>query len=45
MKLCTVLMSENQALYSMLGYEMYDRRREDGYDRVFMRKTLLGQQV
>jgi GNAT superfamily N-acetyltransferase len=44
--LCThVLMSENQALYSKLGYEMYDRRTEDGYDRVFMRKSISGQQV
>jgi ribosomal protein S18 acetylase RimI-like enzyme len=34
-------MVENQALYSRIGYFEYDRRTEDGYSRVFMRKRLL----
>lgn len=33
-------MVENQALYSRIGYVEYDRRIEDGYSRVFMRKRL-----
>jgi ribosomal protein S18 acetylase RimI-like enzyme len=33
-------MTENQALYAKIGYVEYDRRIEDGYSRVFMRKTL-----
>jgi ribosomal protein S18 acetylase RimI-like enzyme len=33
-------MTENQALYSKIGYVEYDRRSEQGYSRVFMRKTL-----
>ena len=33
-------MTENQALYSKIGYVEYDRRTEQGYSRVFMRKTL-----
>lgn len=39
--LCTnAKMTENQSLYARLGYETYDRRIEDGYDRVFMQKSL-----
>jgi len=33
-------MTENQALYAKIGYVEYDRRSEQGYDRVFMRKPL-----
>jgi ribosomal protein S18 acetylase RimI-like enzyme len=33
-------MTENQALYSRIGYVEYDRRTEKGYSRVFMRKAL-----
>jgi ribosomal protein S18 acetylase RimI-like enzyme len=33
-------MTENQALYAKIGYVEYDRRTENGYSRVFMRKTL-----
>ena len=33
-------MVENQALYSRIGYVEYDRRIENGYSRVFMRKRL-----
>ena len=35
-------MTENQALYARIGYSEYDRRVEDGYGRVFMRKPLSG---
>lgn len=35
-------MTENQALYARIGYSEYDRRVEDGYSRVFMRKPLSG---
>ena len=39
--LCTnVVMTENQALYSKIGYCEYDRRNEKGYSRVYMRKSL-----
>ena len=39
--LCTnAKMTENQALYTKLGYVEYDRRTEAGYDRVFYRKAL-----
>ena len=39
--LCTnARMTENQALYSRMGYEEYARRHEEGYDRVFYRKAL-----
>ena len=39
--LCTnVKMTENQILYLKIGYVEYDRRVEDGYDRVFYRKQL-----
>jgi ribosomal protein S18 acetylase RimI-like enzyme len=31
-------MVENQALYSKIGYAEYDRRIEEGYSRIFMRK-------
>lgn len=34
------LMVENLGYYAHLGYDMVDRRREDGYDRVYMRKRL-----
>lgn len=33
-------MIENQTLYSKIGYVEYDRRIEDGYSRIFMRKRL-----
>lgn len=33
-------MTENQALYSKIGYVEYDRRTESGYSRVYMRKQL-----
>lgn len=33
-------MWENQALYQRIGYEEYDRRTEQGLERVYMRKTL-----
>ena len=34
-------MTENQALYSKIGYIEYDRRVENGFRRVYMRKKLL----
>jgi ribosomal protein S18 acetylase RimI-like enzyme len=34
------LMTENLRLYPSLGYDLVDRRREDGFDRVFFRKPL-----
>jgi ribosomal protein S18 acetylase RimI-like enzyme len=34
------LMTENQALYSRIGYVEYDRRVVNGYPRVFFRKAL-----
>ncbi len=34
------LMTENLRLYPSLGYDLVDRRREDGFDRVFFRKSL-----
>lgn len=34
------LMTENQALYTRLGFEETHRGEQDGYDRVFMRKRL-----
>ena len=34
------LMVENIALYVRLGYVEYERRQEQGFRRVFMRKTL-----
>jgi ribosomal protein S18 acetylase RimI-like enzyme len=33
-------MTENLRLYPSLGYEVVDRRREDGFDRVYFRKPL-----
>ncbi|MEM6461050.1 MAG: GNAT family N-acetyltransferase [Pseudomonadota bacterium] len=36
-----VKMQGNLALYPALGYVETDRRREDGYERVFFRKTLV----
>ena len=33
-------MTENLALYSKIGYVEYDRRRERGFSRVYMRKPL-----
>ena len=33
-------MVENQALYFKIGYVEYDRRIENGYSRIFMRKRL-----
>jgi GNAT superfamily N-acetyltransferase len=33
-------MSENLALYAKIGYIEYDRRTEEGFPRVFMRKSL-----
>lgn len=35
-----VKMTENLSLYPSLGYEETGRRHEDGFDRVFFRKTL-----
>jgi ribosomal protein S18 acetylase RimI-like enzyme len=35
-----VAMTENIALYSHLGYIEVERRREDGFDRVFLAKNL-----
>ncbi|WP_328190148.1 GNAT family N-acetyltransferase [Marinobacter sp. OP 3.4] len=34
------LMSENRELYARIGYKEYDRRSEQGLDRVYMRKSL-----
>ncbi|MEM1277359.1 MAG: GNAT family N-acetyltransferase [Pseudomonadota bacterium] len=33
-------MTANQNFYRRLGYEMFDRRNEDGFDRIYFRKTL-----
>jgi ribosomal protein S18 acetylase RimI-like enzyme len=33
-------MTENQALYARRGYVEYERRKENGFARVFMRKPL-----
>ena len=33
-------MTENLLLYPSLGYDLIDRRREDGFDRMFFRKSL-----
>lgn len=33
-------MTENQALYARIGYRECERRMEDGYARVYMRKAL-----
>ena len=34
------LMSENQALYAQIGFVETGRGRQDGYERIFMRKWL-----
>ena len=40
--LCTNLkMTENQVFYPKIGYVEYDRRHDEGYDRVFYRKQLV----
>jgi hypothetical protein len=33
-------MTENLRLYPSLGYDLIDRRREHGFDRVYFRKSL-----
>jgi hypothetical protein len=33
-------MTENQFLYAKIGYVEYDRRVEEGFSRVYMRKQL-----
>jgi ribosomal protein S18 acetylase RimI-like enzyme len=39
--LCTKeVMTESASLYNHLGYREFDRRREAGYDRIFMEKML-----
>ena len=39
--LCTNLkMTENQALYPKIGYVEYERKLDQGYDRIFNRKQL-----
>jgi len=39
--LCTnVVMTENQAMYGKIGYCEYERRHDNGYSRVYMRKVL-----
>ncbi len=35
-----VIMTENQSLYSKIGYAEYARREEDGFSRVYMRKVV-----
>lgn len=35
-----VVMTENQLLYSKIGYAEYARREENGFSRVYMRKIL-----
>jgi hypothetical protein len=35
------LMTENLHFYRQLGFEEEERRIEDGYHRVFLRKTLV----
>ena len=37
-----VVMVENLAIYPRLGYREVDRRREDGFDRVYFEKPLAG---
>ena len=34
------VMTENQAIYSHMGYTEIDRRAEDGYRRIYMEKNL-----
>jgi len=39
--LCTnTKMTENQIFYPKIGYVEYDRRLDQGYDRIFYRKQL-----
>ena len=39
--LCTNLkMTENQAFYPKIGYVEYERKLDQGYDRIFYRKQL-----
>ncbi len=39
--LCTnVKMTENQVLYPKIGYVKYERKLDQGYDRIFYRKQL-----
>jgi GNAT superfamily N-acetyltransferase len=39
--LCTnIKMTENQALYPIIGYVEYERKFDQGYDRIFYRKEL-----
>lgn len=39
--LCTnAKMTENQVFYPRIGYVEYDRKHDEGYDRVFCRKQL-----
>ena len=33
-------MTENRGWYARLGYQEFERRNEDGFERVYMRKTL-----
>lgn len=37
------VMTENQAIYTHLGYHEVDRRAENGYRRIYMQKILRGQ--
>jgi GNAT superfamily N-acetyltransferase len=39
--LCTnIKMTENQAFYPNIGYVEYERKQDQGYDRIFYRKQL-----
>ena len=39
--LCTnIKMTENQAFYPKIGYVEYERKHDQGYDRIFYRKQL-----
>jgi GNAT superfamily N-acetyltransferase len=41
--LCTnVKMTENQVFYPKIGYVEYERKLDEGYDRIFYRKQLKG---
>ena len=40
-RLCTnVKFTRTRSIYEHLGYELYDRKNEDGYDRVYYRKMI-----
>ena len=42
--LCTnVKMTENQVFYPRIGYVEYERKLDDGYDRIFYRKPLVNE--